>query len=156
MEDRGRLVDPDDVPRLVDLLPRAIDQIDVTILGEGLPHEGEGARQEQIIGVEPPEDLAGRALEAAADGRRLPAVRAALPVRQAIGIAPDDVDAAVLAAAVHEDVLEIRVSLVEDRTNRRFDVRALIEGGGDDRDAGRRHGGVPRRASLATATNRSA
>ena len=70
----GSVQIPTSSPRLVDQHPVAVDEVDLRVRGEVAADVGEGAGQQQVVGVEPAEDLAPRAAELAIDRRDLAAV----------------------------------------------------------------------------------
>ena len=57
------------------------------------------------------------------------------PIGQPVGVLADDVLAAVGASAVHDDVLDARVVLIEHRAEGALQELRLVEAGGDDGDA---------------------
>src|SRR5262249_1108015 len=106
----------------------------------------ERAWLEVIVRVQPTENIAGGEHESSVDCLGLSPVLLAHPAGEKLLIAFDDVDAVVAAAPVHDDVFKVRVSLIEDRQNRLFQVATLVVGGCHDRDfrKRRRHARSPR------------
>ena len=85
------------------------------------------------------------------DGVALTTVRLAYPVFQILLILLDDVETIVRAPAVDQDILDIRILLLEDRENGLFKIRTLVVRRGDDGDARERiHGSVDQRVYKAT------
>src|SRR5205823_3987717 len=91
--------------------------------------------EEEVIRIEPAENLAGSHLKSGGKGIRLSFVLSAVPIGQLRLMAADDVDRAVDAAAVEDEVLEIGIALVENAAQRGLDEFALIERRRDDGDA---------------------
>lgn len=71
-------------------------------------------------------------------------VRFTYPVSELFLVFLDDLHAAVGAAAVDDDVLQVGVVLQQDRADGLFQVLHLVVGGGDDADLG--PGGTVRHA----------
>src|SRR5438034_1056636 len=82
-----------------------------------------------------PEVDVKRDVDALVDRMALSPVGFAYPVAQVLLVLPDHPDALICAATVDDDVLEVRIALVEHRANGPLDERALVEGRCDDRDA---------------------
>ena len=121
-------------PFRVDEVQIAVDQVNVRVGGKELSNHPQRTRRDRIVRIEPAKNLSGRSRETGANRIRLPPVLGALPIRQPIHVLSDDLRAAVRRAAVHDDVLQVRVPLGEDGLDRLFKERRLVEGRGDDRD----------------------
>jgi hypothetical protein len=106
---------------------------------EGLDGRVKCARKVVVVGVDVGDDLPGRPSESLVQRVRLPIVGLAGPPRESVGVALDDLDGTVGRAAVHDHVLEVRVALVEHRTQRSLEEGRLIERRRDDRQL-RPHG----------------
>ena len=78
--------------------------------------------------------------EALVEGVGLAAVLFADPEGEVLFVALDDVDGAVGAATVDDDVLEFWVVLGEDGVDGLLQEGGLVVAGGDDREMGRDHG----------------
>jgi peptidoglycan/LPS O-acetylase OafA/YrhL len=127
-------------PRLVagdvDQPATTMHEINGRIAHERVGHPLQRAGQIIIVAVDVRQDRACRPLQPLVDRVCLPPILFADPVRQVLFVPLDDVDTAVGAAAVDDDVFEIRITLREDAVDGLFEVGGLLVGGGDDGDAG--------------------
>src|SRR5438128_12176669 len=91
----------------------AIPSADDSGPGVGLerPHRSEnGRRKIEIIGVQPSENITGRATEALVERLGLSAIGLGHPGGEPWFVAPNEIRAAVRRSAIHHDVLEIRIA----------------------------------------------
>ena len=128
---------------VADHLAFSVDPVAVTVnhahLGVVLQlpdRRTDSPRVENVIRVEPRQDLAGGTREALVDGVGLPLVFLALPICQAIGVFLDNFKAAVAGAAIDDDVFNVRIVLLEHAAHGLLEEARLVEGGGDDADFG--------------------
>ena len=92
------------------------------------------AGEEKVVAIQPAKDVPCGACEALIDRLGLAGIPLRLPVSKLLGVTLDNCAAAVVAAAVHDDVFEIRVTLTEHAQDRRFEKLRLPERGRDDGD----------------------
>src|SRR5690242_3077697 len=120
----------DDPAAAVDDIVMSIDHVGIRMAAKGFADGAQGTRQVGVVRAQPREDLAGGAREALANRLGVPSVALADPPCQAMLIAPDQVDYLRIGrTTVHDDVFEIRVILVEDRTDSLFQIlRAIVSG----------------------------
>ena len=88
--------------------------------------------KQQVVRIDPVEQIARRAREPLVNGVRLAVVLLADPICQPFLVTPDDVDALVGTATVDNDVFEVWVTLQENGPNCLLDEAALIVTGRDD------------------------
>ena len=144
---------------LVDVQGVAVDQIEVRILGEQAHRLPDGTRRQQVVGVDPGEDVAGGPVQSLVDGVGRSPVALGHPVAQPGRVAPQHVHTPVARPAVHDDRFQARVVLAEDAVQRLTQEHRLVERGRDDahrrqvrvrgrervpgcREAGPQHGNV--------------
>jgi FkbM family methyltransferase len=97
--------------------------------------------QVEVITVDVRDDVAGRPVEPLVDRMRLSVVRLADPACDPIVVTAQDVDRAVVRAAVDDEILEVGISLLEHRANRALQILGLVQGGRDHRHSRLLHGG---------------
>ena len=98
-------------------------------------HCEERAGRQHVVAVEPSEDFAGRDRHPFVDRVTLAAILFADDVVELIAVTFEHGTGLIGGAAVDHDIFQIRVALPEHRKNGFFDEPALIEGGGNNRDA---------------------
>ena len=92
----------------------------------GTPYGAEGARQIDVVGVEPAQKVTGGSSEALLQSVILSLIWLANPVGQ-VGLVPtDDLYAAVGGAAINDDVLQVWVLLVENGQDSLFEEGSLF------------------------------
>ena len=96
---------------------------------------GEGVGGVEVVAIDVGVDVAGGAGETLVEGVGLAVVLFADPIGEMLLVFFDDVDAAVGAATVDEDVFEVGVALAEDGVDGLLEVLRLLIAGGDDGEA---------------------
>ena len=102
--------------------------------GKGERHGRQRPRGQHVVGIEPGHDLAARPGEALVDGLALALVLLARRESQAVLIARQNIRRLVGRAAIHDDMLDRRIILMQDGEDRLLDEAALIQRGRDDAD----------------------
>jgi len=95
-------------------------------------HDAQRPRREHVIGVQPAHDLAGGAGEPFLYGIHVAAIGMAAPSGQPVRIPADDIRAAVGGSAVHHEILEIRIRLIENGADGGIQKPGLIVRRGHD------------------------
>src|SRR5215210_2844834 len=113
----------------ISVYPEAVtvDHLPIEMLSEDLGHLLQGPGFEQVIGAQPAQDIAAPPVEPLYQRVGLPFVLFAHPVSQLVRVLLDDPYGAVGRAAVHDDVLQVGVPLLEHAPDRRLDVSTLVE-----------------------------
>src|SRR5919107_6228220 len=104
-----------------------VDHLPIGMLNEDLGHLLQGAGFEQVVGAQPAQDIAARPVEPLYQRVGLPFVWFAHPVSQSVRVPLDDLYGAVGRAAVHNQVLQVGVTLLDYALDRRLDVATLVE-----------------------------
>src|SRR5690606_6978803 len=92
-------------------------------------HEAEGARFEQVIRVQPTQDVARCPGEALDQRIGLAVVGLALPVCEVVSVSFEDRHGLVSRPTVYDDVFQVRVVLFDKALDRGFDEPPLVERG---------------------------
>src|SRR6516225_146140 len=95
----------------------------------------QGTFQVVIVAVEVRDDITSGSPETLVDGVRLAAIFLAYPVGQPALVFPNNFDTPICAAAVDDDVFQIRIILIENRVYRLLDEGSLVEGWRDNRNS---------------------
>src|SRR5712671_1598905 len=95
-------------------------------------HRAERPRKIEIVAVQERENVSRGSREPLVDRVGLAAVFFGHPVGEVLFMPADDVDALVRAAAVDDDVLDLRAFLAEHRSDGLFEESPLIERGSHD------------------------
>src|SRR5829696_1956526 len=113
----------------ISVYPEAVtvDHLPIRMLNEDLGHLLQGAGFEQVIGAQPAQDVAACPVEPLYQRVGLPFVWFAHPVNQLVRVFLDDLYGAVGRAAVHNEVLQVGVTLLDYALDRRLDIPTLVE-----------------------------
>src|SRR5918994_286604 len=104
-----------------------VDHLPIGMLNEDLGHLLQGAGFEQVVGAQPAQDVAARPVEPLYQRVGLPFVWFAHPVSQLIRVLLEDLYGVVGRSTVHNDVLQVGITLIEHALDRRLDVLTLVE-----------------------------
>ena len=97
------------------------------VVGQHSANRRQRSRQKIIVAVQPAKHIAGGLRQSFVDRMTLTAIFFAAPTGQPRFVSANDRDAFVRAAAIHNDVFQLRVVLQQDRTNRLLQKACLIE-----------------------------
>ena len=108
----------------------AVEKMRARILRHGAGDGLERSRQIILVGVQPADEVAGGHAEALVERVRLALVGLGDPAQ--VRITAEHCERAIARAAVHHDVLEIRIALAEHAQDGVFEIMPVVETGGDD------------------------
>jgi hypothetical protein len=112
------------------------DPIHVQVAFEEFRNSEESCREQNVVRVEPSEDISFASRKSLLNGICLATIWPAFPIRQAVRVPLDYRHRAIRTATVDDDVLKRRILLIENRANSPFEELRLVETRSDDRDCG--------------------
>ncbi len=111
------------------------DHEDVRLGDEDVVGSAQRPRLQDVVGVEPAEQLAGRSIETRSEGRRLAAVRLEHELAAELGVALEPLARPIRGATVEDDVLHLEVRAVPLARHRRHRLGQPghpVQNGADD------------------------
>jgi hypothetical protein len=136
-------------PEFVEADGIAEDNVRVRVSMEGIDDDLHRPREVEIVAVQVGQDLPVRNSKTLVDGFVHPAIWFRDPAER-IGTFElgQQLECPIGGPAVHDDVLEIRIALRANRTERPLEEGTSVHGRGHDGDKGPMHGSPPRQRSV--------